>query len=59
MTAKHAAQLFVEQKVAGSIVLVASMSGQIANRVRLQLCFSSWIVQELMVITIGTCLYSI
>lgn len=34
ITAKRAARLMVESKRAGSIVLVASMSGQIANRVR-------------------------
>jgi NAD(P)-dependent dehydrogenase (short-subunit alcohol dehydrogenase family) len=33
LTAKHCARVFVEQKVSGSIILVASMSGQIANRV--------------------------
>ncbi|OOQ84644.1 oxidoreductase, short chain dehydrogenase/reductase family [Penicillium brasilianum] len=30
--AKHCARIFVEQKTAGSIVMIASMSGQIANR---------------------------
>lgn len=34
ITAKRAARLMVESKRGGSIVLVASMSGQIANRVR-------------------------
>lgn len=34
ITAKWAARLMVESKQGGSIVLVASMSGQIANRVR-------------------------
>ncbi len=33
LTAKHCARRFVSQKTGGSIVLVASMSGQIANRV--------------------------
>ena len=33
LTAKWAARVFIEQKTAGSIVLIASMSGQIANRV--------------------------
>jgi NAD(P)-dependent dehydrogenase (short-subunit alcohol dehydrogenase family) len=31
--AKHCARIFVEQKTPGSIVMIASMSGQIANRV--------------------------
>ncbi|KAK2760410.1 hypothetical protein FQN54_002480 [Arachnomyces sp. PD_36] len=30
--AKHCARIFVEQKLPGSIVMIASMSGQIANR---------------------------
>ncbi|KAF7517235.1 hypothetical protein PCG10_001336 [Penicillium crustosum] len=30
--AKHCARIFVEQKTPGSIVMIASMSGQIANR---------------------------
>jgi NAD(P)-dependent dehydrogenase (short-subunit alcohol dehydrogenase family) len=33
--AKHCARIFVEQKTPGSIVMIASMSGQIANRVSL------------------------
>lgn len=33
LTAKRAARIFVDQKQDGSIVLIASMSGQIANRV--------------------------
>jgi NAD(P)-dependent dehydrogenase (short-subunit alcohol dehydrogenase family) len=33
LTAKRAARIFVDQKQGGSIVLIASMSGQIANRV--------------------------
>ncbi|KAI9730688.1 MAG: hypothetical protein M1834_005656 [Cirrosporium novae-zelandiae] len=32
LTAKHSARVFVEQKLPGSIVFIASMSGQIANR---------------------------
>jgi NAD(P)-dependent dehydrogenase (short-subunit alcohol dehydrogenase family) len=33
--AKHCARIFIEQKTPGSIVMIASMSGQIANRVSL------------------------
>lgn len=33
LTAKHSAKILVEKKRPGSIVLIASMSGQIANRV--------------------------
>lgn len=33
ITAKHAARILAERNRSGSIVLVASMSGQIANRV--------------------------
>ncbi|KAJ9641468.1 hypothetical protein H2199_005438 [Coniosporium tulheliwenetii] len=32
LTAKHAARIFMESGVKGSVVMVASMSGQIANR---------------------------
>lgn len=32
ITAKHASRIFIENKIKGSIVLIASMSGQIANR---------------------------
>jgi len=32
LTAKHAARIFIASKTPGSIVLIASMSGQIANR---------------------------
>jgi NAD(P)-dependent dehydrogenase (short-subunit alcohol dehydrogenase family) len=35
LTAKHSARILMQSKVKGSIVLVASMSGQIANRVSL------------------------
>lgn len=31
--AKHCARIFKDQKIPGSIVMIASMSGQIANRV--------------------------
>lgn len=31
--AKHCARIFKEQNTPGSIVMIASMSGQIANRV--------------------------
>jgi NAD(P)-dependent dehydrogenase (short-subunit alcohol dehydrogenase family) len=31
--AKHCARIFKEQNIPGSIVMIASMSGQIANRV--------------------------
>lgn len=34
LTAKHAARILIKNGVRGSIVLIASMSGQIANRVR-------------------------
>lgn len=33
LTAKHSARIFVENKTPGSIVMIASMSGQVANRV--------------------------
>lgn len=33
LTAKHSARIFMTEKTAGSIVLISSMSGQIANRV--------------------------
>lgn len=39
LTAKRAARIFVDQKQGGSIVLIASMSGDIANRVGLSLPF--------------------
>ncbi|KAI5366095.1 putative short-chain dehydrogenase/reductase SDR, NAD(P)-binding domain superfamily [Septoria linicola] len=32
LTAKHASKLFIKNNIKGSIVLIASMSGQIANR---------------------------
>jgi NAD(P)-dependent dehydrogenase (short-subunit alcohol dehydrogenase family) len=32
LTAKHASRIFIENGIKGSIVLIASMSGQIANR---------------------------
>lgn len=32
ITAKHASRIFIENKTKGSIVLIASMSGQVANR---------------------------
>jgi NAD(P)-dependent dehydrogenase (short-subunit alcohol dehydrogenase family) len=35
LTAKRTARILVEKKRPGSIVLIASMSGQIANRVRI------------------------
>lgn len=33
LTAKHSARILIKNKVPGSIVLIASMSGQVANRV--------------------------
>lgn len=33
LTAKHSARIMIKNKVPGSIVMIASMSGQIANRV--------------------------
>ncbi|KAI5797751.1 hypothetical protein EDC01DRAFT_704783 [Geopyxis carbonaria] len=32
LTSKHAARVFVEEKIAGSLVMIASMSGEVANR---------------------------
>lgn len=32
ITAKHASKIFIENKTQGSVVLIASMSGQVANR---------------------------
>ncbi|TVY51038.1 D-arabinitol 2-dehydrogenase [ribulose-forming] [Lachnellula cervina] len=32
LTIKHSARIFMEQKIPGSIVMIASMSGQVANR---------------------------
>lgn len=37
--AKHCARIFKEQGTGGSIVMIASMSGAIANRVRPPLLF--------------------
>jgi NAD(P)-dependent dehydrogenase (short-subunit alcohol dehydrogenase family) len=33
LTIKHSARIFMKQRIPGSIVMIASMSGQIANRV--------------------------
>ena len=34
LTIKHSARIFVKERTKGSMVLIASMSGQVANRVR-------------------------
>lgn len=34
LTIKHTARIFIKEKTKGSIVMIASMSGQVANRVR-------------------------
>jgi NAD(P)-dependent dehydrogenase (short-subunit alcohol dehydrogenase family) len=34
LTIKHSARIFIKEKTPGSIVMIASMSGQVANRVR-------------------------
>lgn len=36
LTIKHSARIFMEQKIPGSIVMIASMSGQVANRVEIK-----------------------
>ena len=38
LTVKHVAKIMVESKIQGSIVMIASMSGQIANRVCILYC---------------------
>ena len=38
LTAKHTARILVKNGVRGSLILIASMSGQIANRVSLSQC---------------------
>jgi len=36
LTIKHSARIFIKQKTSGSIIMIASMSGQVANRVRMR-----------------------
>jgi NAD(P)-dependent dehydrogenase (short-subunit alcohol dehydrogenase family) len=35
LTIKHSARIFIKEKTPGSVVMIASMSGQVANRVRI------------------------
>ena len=47
LTAKHAARIMIKNGVQGSIVMIASMSGNIANRVCIAFLFSKQTMEML------------